>query len=125
REEGVERVPRALAVEDVAGPQREFFGERACEILVDAFELDTADHALVNRNRERARRGVERRGDAREGEVLAAVQIFEAVADLVGGDPPTVPLPGPGVRAGGFPPPAPPSPARPRPPPRPRTARRR
>ena len=62
-QQDVERLPRALTVEDVAGPQRELVAEPAHERLVDPLELDAVDDALVDRHRQHAGGGVELRVD--------------------------------------------------------------
>ena len=60
-QQDVERLPRALTVEDVAGPQRELVAEPAHQRLVDPLEFDAVDDAFVDRHRQHAGGGVELR----------------------------------------------------------------
>ena len=73
----VERLLRAAPVEDVAGPQREFVGEAAHQVLVDPLELDAVDDAFVDRHRQDAGRVVELRRRARKGVAFVAVEALD------------------------------------------------
>ena len=83
-QQDVERLPGALAVEDVARPQREFVAELAHQLFVDPLKLDAVDDAFVDRHRERAGRGVELGVHARERVALVAVVALDRLGDVVG-----------------------------------------
>ena len=64
--------------------ERELLGERLRQVGVDAFELDAVDHALVDRNLEHARRGIEVSGRPGEREAFVSIQVDDRVDNLVG-----------------------------------------
>src|SRR4029453_16824369 len=73
----------ALAVEHVAGAQRELAGEPLRELLVDTLELDAVDRPLVDVDRQRAGRRIERHLRVRETVPVVAVFPLDALPDAI------------------------------------------